>query len=253
MVTSFVGERAPIEIAGKSEDGKSFGKIKGIIRSNRYAGTLEIPDDIRLGDSVYFEVKLPQHGLSGESERIPAIPALEVTHMKWSQSQARRGDVLTLSARVSNLPERTEVTFVIYEYDRDGAHDKITELPTIVRAGRAEIRWEYEYHEDSDEIPTEEELRQYGESYNPPEYFFTLVIGQAEFGTQQESGLLEFKDWIEIELLDENESPIANAEYKLILADGSERKGRVDANGLARIEDVPPGSFQIIYSQPEEA
>ena len=89
---------------------------------------------------------------------------------------------------------------IIYEFDRDGAHDKIVELPATVKNKKIELQWAYEYHEDTDEIPSDAEMQRYGRNYNPPEYFFTVKVDKQEFGKKQESGLLEFKDWIEIEL-----------------------------------------------------
>jgi hypothetical protein len=225
VLTAFVGEGAPIKITGKSENGKKLGKIKDVIKRNKYVGEFEIPEDTEIDDMVYFEVELPKNDLEGESNRIPVFPPVQVFNLKWSAKEARRGDILTLSADVNGLRDKEEVTVVIYEYDRDGAHDKIIELPATVKNKRIELQWEFEYHENTDEIPTQEELQKYGKTYNPPEYFFTVKVEDTEFGKQaQESGLLEFKDWIEIEVLDSLGRPLSGDEFVLILADGTERK-----------------------------
>jgi len=245
--TAFVGERAPIKIKGKSENGKKLGKIKDVIKRNKYVGEFEIPEDTELDDMVYFEVKLPKNGLEGESNRIPVFPPVRVFNLKWSVKEARRGDILTLSADVNGLRDHTEVTVIIYEYDRDSAHDKIIELPATVMNKRIELQWEYEYHEDTDEVPTQEELDKYGGKYNPPEYFFTVKVEDTEFGTEQESGLLEFKDWIEIELLDEDGNAVANEDYILHLPDGGQRRGTLDGSGQAREEGIPPGNVEIEF------
>jgi len=245
--TVFVGDGAKIEIKGKSAKGKSLGKIKDTIRNDRFVGELEIPQDIEVGDEIYFEVKLSKNGLSGESNRVPAFPAVHVTNWSWGQDEARRGDVLTLSADVEGLRTGTEVMLAIYEHDQDGAHDFITEFPTEVSNGRIKAEWEYEYHEDTDEIPTEWEMERYGGTYNPPEYFFTIKVENAELGRDQESGLLLFKDFIEIELQNNDDSPIANVEYTIYLPDGEERTGTLDSNGHAREDNVPPGRCQIFF------
>jgi len=239
--TAFVGNGAKIKIKGKSENGTSLGKISGTISNNVYDGEFEIPEDTEIDDKIYFEVKFPDNGLNGESDRIPVIPEPEFSNMRWSESEARRGDTLTLSSDVRNVRPHTEVMLVIYEYDRDGAHDKITELRAEVIDDRIEREWEYEYHEDTDEIPTEDELQVYDRNYNPPEYFFTIKLNDVEYGREQESGLLTFKDWIEIRLL----NCTGNESYVLHLADGSERRGSFPENGIAREEDVPPGRCSI--------
>ena len=251
VVTSFVGEGAKIKIKGKSENGLNLGKIKGKIKKNVYGGEFEIPADAELGDRVYFEVKLPQNDLEGESDRIPVFPPVRVFNLSWSAPEARRGDVLTLSADTSGMRDHTEVTLIIYEHDTDSAHDKIIELPAKVMDDRIEVRWEYEYHEDTDEIATQEELDRYGSQYNPPEYFFTVKVEITEFGREQESGLLEFKDYVEFTALDESGEPMKNRDYILKFADGSERNGKLDDNGYVKITDLPPGAVEIEFPADE--
>jgi len=251
VLTAFVGEGATIKIKGKSENGKKLGKIKDVIKRNKYVGEFEIPEDTELDDMIYFEVKLPKNDLEGESNRIPVIPPVQVFNLKWSTKEARRGDVLTLSADVNGLRDHEEVTVIIYEYDCDSAHDKIVELPATVMNKRVELQWEYEYHEDTDEIPTQEELDKYDGKYNPPEYFFTVKVEDTEFGVKQESGLLEFKDWIKIELINEQGEAVANEDYTLRLADGQERHGTLDNNGCSIEENIPPGKVIIKFPNSE--
>jgi hypothetical protein len=252
VVTVFVGNGAKIEISGKSEKGKKLGKIKGEMEANRYVGSFDIPDDIEPGDQISFEAKLSANNINGESSAIPVYPAPVVTNMKWSAKEAKRGDRLRLTADVDKVPGGTEALVTIFEYDRDGAHDKIAEIPAMIKDLKLDVEWEYEYHEDVDEIPTEREMREYGTSYNPPEYFFAVRIGGAEYGTKQESGLLLFKDWIEVELLDDKGRPVPDTDYILRLPDGAEKRGRLDAAGKARVEDVPPGKFKIVFPNWEE-
>lgn len=239
--TAFVGNGAKIKVKGKSENGENLGKISDTISNNVYDGELDIPEDAEIDDQIYFEVSLPDNGLDGESDRIPVIPPPDISNMKWSKNEARRGDIVKLSADAKNVRPHTEVTLVVYEYDRDGANDRITELPAEVIDEKIEVEWEYEYHEDTDEIPTEEEMQKYGRNYIPPEYFFTIKLNEVEYGRQQESGLLIFKDWVEIKLLNYT----GNESYILHLPDGTEKRGSFDSNGIAREEDVPPGRCTI--------
>jgi hypothetical protein len=250
--TAFVGNGAKIEIKGVSAKGKKLGKIKDVINNNRFVGELDIPEDIEFGDEVYFEVKLAKNGLDGESDRIPAHPPVKVSEMKWSASEAGRGDILTLTAKIQGVRSGTEVTVKILEYDADGAHDRIAEFPATVADEKLEVDWEYEYHEDTDEVPNQEDMEEYGANYNPPEYFFTVTVGDKEFGREQESGLLTFKDWIELDCEDPYGDPAADVEYVLVMPDGQERKGKLDSEGKARIEGVPPGPCHMELNFPEE-
>ncbi|MFQ5498512.1 MAG: hypothetical protein ACE5FH_02465 [Candidatus Zixiibacteriota bacterium] len=246
--TSMVGEGAPIKVVGKSANGKKLGKIKGVMKRNRFTDRFDIPDDIELGDEVYFEVKLPKNDLSDESHTIPAFPPVEVSNLKWSAAEARRGDVVTLSGDVKGLPAGAEVVVIIYEHDQDNCHDKITELPATVVDQKIELKWEYEYHEDTDEIPTDDEMQRYGGSYNPPEYFFAVKVGDTEYGDKQSPGLLTFKDWIEIKLVNQYGRPMPEEDYSLSLPDGTKRSGKLDKSGYAKEENIPPGQYEVEFS-----
>ena len=167
-----------------------------------------------------------------------------VTNLSWNQEVARRGDTLDLTADVTGIPDGTSANIQIWEYDDDGSHDLITTIPATVKDNKLSQPWDYEYHEDVDEAPTAEESEK---GYNPPEYFFIVEINGQKFGEAQESGLLEFKDFIEISLKDPEGNPFSDEEYILILADGSERKGKLDQDGYAKIVDVPPGKFTVKF------
>ncbi len=245
--TSFVGNGAKIKINGQSEGGKKLGKISSEIRNNKFVGSFDIPDNIENGDEIYFTVKLSKNGLDSESGRIPVFIPPVVSNIKWSAQEARRGDTLTLTADIKEVAPGTEVLVTIYEYDRNGANDRIAEIPVKVKDKKIKLFWEYEYHEDTDEVPTQEEMERYGGSYNPPEYFFTIKAGDIEFGKDQESELLVFKDWIEITLRNDIGKPVADAEYVITLPDGQEKRGNLDANGQARVDGIPPGEFRVFF------
>lgn len=53
--------------------------------------------------------------------------------------------------------------------------------------------------------------------------------------------------WIGIELKDEEGNPVADESFRVKLADGSIKSGRLDAEGKARIEDVPAGKHEINF------
>jgi len=249
--TLFVGEGGKIKITGKSEKGKKLGKLTGKVYGNGFSGKLTIPDKIKPGDKAYFKVKLSGLGVSAESNRVPIKPKIEVSNMKWDKQEARRGDTLKLTVDIEGVRDKAEVKIIIYEHDQDGNHDKIAEIPTKVKNKKVEVSWEYEYHEDTDQIPSQDELDKYGKSYNPPEYFYTLKIDDQEFGQDQESGLLLFKDWVEITLTNEDGEPAGNEKYILHMPDGSKREGNLDEKGYAREKDIPPGVARVEFPDTE--
>jgi uncharacterized Zn-binding protein involved in type VI secretion len=53
--------------------------------------------------------------------------------------------------------------------------------------------------------------------------------------------------WVEIELVDDQEQPVAGETYHVRLSDGSLFIGTLDGRGQARIEGIDPGSCQITF------
>ncbi len=74
-------------------------------------------------------------------------------------------------------------------------------------------------------------------------YFFRVTLG--EVGV--DSGLMEFKDGIALELSDGSGNPIPDAEYILHCADGSQKKGKLDREGKAQENNVPPGPVVVEF------
>ena len=53
--------------------------------------------------------------------------------------------------------------------------------------------------------------------------------------------------WIEVKLVDAEMEPVANVRYQLTLPDGSSREGKLDAEGFARQDNVPPGMCKLAF------
>ena len=221
----------------KDGDGKSVGNLNKKISGNKLWVEVKIPDNAK--NSLVAKVKLPKHSAEMQSNPLIVLPPVNIKNLKWDKKEARRGDILTMTADVETVPDGTEAEIQIWEHDADEVHDLITTIPVEVKGKKIECKWEYEYHEDTDEIPTYEEIER---GYNPPEYFFRVKVNEVF----ADSGLLEFKDWIEIEWKDEAGMPAANRKFKLYLPDGVERNESFDDNGKIRLEDMPPGPFKII-------
>jgi len=171
-----------------------------------------------------------------------------ISNLRWSHSEARTGDTVSLLARTTDLADGTPVQLTIYEYDADGRHDLVRTLFSSVASNRIQVDWQYKYHRDTDDILTQEELERYGSNYNHPEYFFVIEAFGITFGQNQESRMLRYKDWLELTLLDQaTGDAIPNEQYMITFADGSKREGKLDAQGFLRIENAPPGRFRVSF------
>ena len=236
--TRFVGRGAKLEVTLTDGDGKRFGPFKDTLWSDRFQTRLAVPAGA-IGVLV-AEAKLPKHSAQATSPPLLLAPRIQVADAKWSADEARRGDVLTLTASARGAADGTPTRLSIWEHDADGAHDPITEIRAEVAGEKVEAEWAYEYHEDTDGIATTEEAER---GYNPPEYFFRCEV----LGVSAESGLLTFKDWVGLHLTAPDGTPFADEPYVVRFADGTEREGRLDGDGRAELRDVPPGPVDISY------
>jgi uncharacterized Zn-binding protein involved in type VI secretion len=157
---------------------------------------------------------------------------------KWSKDKANVGEKVKLSAQVEGYENGTPALFQIYERDVKGPDDLIANIEAKVQGNKVEAEWEYVYTED-DEATVEETQR----GYSAPEYYFEVILGRSK----ARSGMLAYKDWIEIELLEEGDKPVANQEYRIVLPNGEIRMGRLDSNGYAKVEKIPPGDCKIDF------
>lgn len=70
----------------------------------------------------------------------------------------------------------------------------------------------------------------------------TAAEGFAPGGTPEER-----LTWIEIELVDTDGRPAPGQRYRITLPDGEVREGRLDAQGLARVEGIDPGACEVTF------
>jgi len=172
------------------------------------------------------------------------VKLFSVYNAKWSTDSARVGDVVKLSAETEGYEDGTKARLRIWERDLGSADDFVTEIETSVQGNKVEAEWEYEYREDRDEVTEEDERK----GYSSPEYYFIAHVEE----TKARSDLLEYEDWIEIELRDEDGQPIANEEYVLFLASGEVRKGKLDQKGYKKEEKIPPQGCHIKFPKAGE-
>ena len=64
--------------------------------------------------------------------------------------------------------------------------------------------------------------------------------------TQEEDGKLHY---VAIELQDKEGNPVPGEAYEVKLPDGSTRRGRLDDEGKARIDDIPGGKCEITFTR----
>ena len=59
-------------------------------------------------------------------------------------------------------------------------------------------------------------------------------------------------EWIEIELLDEEDRPVFGVQYELTYSDGTTHKGKLDARGFARVPRLNGGEYTVLFPEVHE-
>jgi hypothetical protein len=245
--TVFVAEGSQIEIKGRSSEGKSPDTIKGKVFNDEFTGKLLIPEKVKLGADIWFEAKLPKHGLKMESgTAIPAKPAILASQICWDRKDVKRGDEVLLTCQFeSGVQDGDEAVFVIYEHNPNSYDFKVTSFQTTIENNKAEAPWLFDYHDDTAEIATHEELQPSGKSYVHPQYFFVVVVDDVKIGDKRESGLMKFNDFVEFILQSEAGEPLPNHDVNLYFADGSHQKAKSDKDGLVSYSNISAGEVTV--------
>ena len=236
VFTKFVGNNSDIKIEIKDKTGKSGGTVKGKITGNRFWKNIEVPENLK--DELTATVKLSKHGLEKKSNTIPLLPPIKITHVKWDKSEAKRGDILKLTADVKGAYDGAEAAIEIFEHDDDSAHDLIVSFPAQVNSQKIKAEWEFQYIEDTDDIPTDDEAEN---GYRNPEYFFRVTMA----GVSEDSGLLKFNDSVEFIFKKRDGSPVKDMKVKVLYPDGNSKEETTDDNGRIQINEIPPGKYKI--------
>lgn len=161
-----------------------------------------------------------------------------ITGARWSKSEADAEETLTTSANVIGFEDGTSARVTVFDRDITGAVRQIETAKTETSGGKVKAEWTFPY-------PEEEEPRGAGThwGYSRPGYFFEVHVGNLS----ARSDFLRLKDWIAIELKDENGNPMAGEAYVVYLPDGSVREGNLDRQGRAREENVSPIAARITF------
>lgn len=238
VLTQFVGNNSEIVIEISDKSGKKYEAIKRKISGNKFWTEITVPEKAK--DELYAEAKLSKLGLNKKSNSLYLYPSVKITNVNWDKKEAKREDILKLSADIKGLADGNEAEIQIWEHDDDGVHDLITKFPCTIKNGKIEADWEFQYLGETKDIPTKDECEK---GYQQPQYYFRVKAAEV-YG---DSGLLKFVDWIEIKLTDYDGYPMKDVDYELYLPDGTVKKGKLDENGYAKVENVLPGKYEVKF------
>jgi uncharacterized Zn-binding protein involved in type VI secretion len=165
------------------------------------------------------------------------VQLFNISNAKWSKEKAEVGEKVKLSAEVEGFKDGTKATVEIYKRDIKEADAVIDCIETKVKNGKIEDHWQYQLTDKE-----AEDLKSLNH-YSDIEYYFIVQIDQCT----SRSNLLKQNKSIEISALDEDGEALANKFYRVYLSTGEIREGKLDGNGHAKLENVPPGRWSVEF------
>lgn len=137
--------------------------------------------------------------------------------------------------------------------DQHGARSRVPDVEEIyTRNGPQSLR----QPRDNPYLFARVKCGRYEVSAGVPQDHYTPSVGTApkpvtvpEGGTGKAVIVVGMVTWIAISLVGEDGEPIADEKYQIELPDGSLREGYLDAEGKARLDDIPPGNCKVTFPE----
>ena len=200
---------------------------------------------------VEYSVKAPDgeksHGpltgklkKTGVKEGDHEITLKAIVNAEWSVKKAAVGEKVKLKCETTGIESGEKASLEIFIKDNNFADHLLHTINSKVDSGKIEEEWELEINE---ELTDDQDTKKQKGAYSSPSFFFNVTSD----GVNSRSGMLNYKDYIELELKDEEGNPVKNAKYKVLMANGVIKEGTLDDKGYAKVENVPPGKVEITY------
>jgi hypothetical protein len=251
--TSLVGNGAKIKITCKNENGKKLDKVEGVVFNNKFEGVVLIPDNVKSDEMIFFEAELPKHSLKGESNLIPVRPAIKVSQLQWDRPEVKRKDVVTLTCQFqSGVEDDDDAAVLIYERNPNSCDIKVVSIPTVIENNKIEMQWEFDYQDETEQIPTDDEMKPYKKKYAQPQFYFIVTVDGVKVGENRESGVLKFVEELTLECANTDVHTAADVSYSVLMADGKEVTGSFGSDPKTTIPGIKPGPLEIQLSDAKE-
>lgn len=263
---AFVGRGSPVRVTLKDARDRTVGRAEGAVHRDR--AVLAVAVDRKAADRdpggvlAAADVELPELGLKAVSAPLRVLPFAELDRAAWGQTEAREGDPVTLSCRVTGsyagverLEGRTAEVVVLRGEDgeeagADALFEPVVWLRVPVRDGRVEATWRVGYDaEGRAQLATQAELDEAAERagaepdrYAPPLWRFRVHLA----GLEAESADLAYRDWVAFTFTDADDEPYADLGVTVEHPDGARTEATTGPDGVVRVEPAPPGPYRVV-------
>lgn len=241
-----VGDGAKVTVVLRDRQGSSLEEFKGQVIAGLHRRRIPLKANAEGG--VFFEVKLPDHGLSAISGRLIVGPAIALKAPQWKDheegsavSKLKRGMHLELECETLNVPADRGGHFEIWSRQANRADKLAARIPARQDAGKLKALWVFDYRDPTLALSAESALRAEGENYAAPD----MVLKAECLGLTVEGPKVPFEDVQVIRVVDADGVPVPGQKVKLTLPDGSTREASADSEGKVVVDPAPPGRIAV--------
>jgi uncharacterized Zn-binding protein involved in type VI secretion len=167
------------------------------------------------------------------------IELIGVTRIKWSEKKVKIGSDVKLQVETVGIDSGTKAVLKIFVRNQLGSPQAVKEIESKVQGDKIEESWTTEISDEL--VKTQRQAVDKG-VFSTPYHYFTVAVD----GFNARSGLLLITDDVKIRLLDEEDQPVPDAQYLVLLPNGEIRQGTL-SNGEAEEKDMPAGVVMVQF------
>jgi len=208
-------------------------KAKLAVGGLRY--TLTFPDNSKTSGTLGKQIKrtgVPQGDYTVELQGI--------LDAQWSVKEAEVGNAVDLKVETTGVADGEKALLEIYVRDGNYADHLLEVVEKKVSGDKVQAQWKMQVDEKYLNIC---DVKSKHKKFSSPYFFYKVTIGEL----CERSGLLYIKDWIEVELYDEANKPVANERFVLTLGNGKKVEDQLGSDGKKRVKNVSPGQVCVEF------
>lgn len=200
-----------------------------------YKYTIKGPDDTTHSDTLGGQIKR-----RGIPEGNYEITLFGIVNAQWSKQEAEVGETVKMKVETVGIENGTKASLQVFIKDANYTDYLLETFETKVNGDKVEQ--DYTLQVD-DKLLGICDQKAGNVRYSQPFFYYKVGIG----GLTEQSALLMYKDYFEINLKDDRGNPIGNKKYKAYLPNGEIKEGMLDGQGHVRIDKVPPGRVNVSF------
>ncbi len=177
---------------------------------------------------------------SGIKEGDYEIALKAITKAEWSGTTAYVGDKVKLLVDTVGVEDGEKAELQVFIKDSNCADKLFKSFDCKISSGKVEQEWELKI---DDQLADDQDAKVRSSGYSSPSFYFTVAVD----GLKTKSALLIFKDYVELELKDDDGKPVGNVKYTVYLPNGGVKEGYLNKEGYAKEDDLPPGKIEYKY------